>query len=414
MSVPEAVRVIQQALERGNFGRADLLCRHMMEALPDFAWSPLLLAETARRIGELDTGRYWLGQAAQMAAGRALEPEFDRELRRIQGALERTPLPPRRTGWLLIKCWGYGFWSDVEHVLASLLLAEMTNRTPIVHWGQNSYYIDEGTEEAFGTLFDAIAPLSLAELAAEEGAIYPAKYRRDNLDAVGLNIWDGPYSRLSGIYLLNRPERIVVADFFTQVLELLPWLRADHWLHGASPMEAIRLLYEKYLVPAPDIRARIEDFTVQNFARRPVLGVHIRNLDKGSEDPTLHETNRGILTLVDRYLAQVADLRLFLLTDSDQIIEAYTERYGDRVFHIDCSRTTGLVPLTWRQSDNRRELGAEVIMDTYLAAACDYFIGHGGSNVACMVACLKRWPDGTLHLLDDNAKTRRNWLLHDW
>ena len=67
MSVPEAVRVIQQALERGNFGRADLLCRHMMEALPDFAWSPLLLAETARRIGELDTGRYWLGQAAQMA-----------------------------------------------------------------------------------------------------------------------------------------------------------------------------------------------------------------------------------------------------------------------------------------------------------------------------------------------------------
>ncbi|MEX2615767.1 MAG: hypothetical protein WD767_06705, partial [Alphaproteobacteria bacterium] len=89
-------------------------------------------------------------------------------------------------------------------------------------------------------------------------------------------------------------------------------------------------------------------------------------------------------------------------------------RYGERVFHIDCSRTTGPVPMTMRDHGNRRELGAEVIMDTYLAAACDYFIGHGGSNVACMVACLKRWPDGTLHLLDDNVKTRRNWLLHDW
>ncbi|MEX2618158.1 MAG: hypothetical protein WD767_18885 [Alphaproteobacteria bacterium] len=328
MSVPEAVRVVQQALEKGNLGRADLLCRHMMEALPDFAWSPLLLAETARRIGEVDIGRYWLSQAARMAAERAPGPEFDRELRRIRDAIEQTPIPPRRTGWLLIKCWGYGFWSDVEHVLASLLLAEMSNRTPIVHWGQNSYYIDAGTEEAFGTLFDPIAPLNLAELAAEEGDIYPAKYRRDNLDAVGLNIWDGSYSRFSGLYLLNRPERIVVSDFFTQVLELLPWLRADHWLHGASPMDAIRLLYEKYLVPARDIRARVEGFIAENFTQRPVLGVHVRNVDKGSEDTTVHETNRGIPVLVDRYLAQVPGLRLFLLTDSNPVIEAFTARYG--------------------------------------------------------------------------------------
>ncbi len=416
MSIPEAVRVIQQALDKGNLGRADLLCRHMMEALPNYAWSPLLLAETARRIVEVDIARDWAGQAARMAAESASAPgpEFDRELRRVQAAMERTPVHSPRTGWLLIKCWGCGFWSDVEHVLASLLLAEMTNRTPVVHWGQNSYYIDEGTEEAFGTLFDAIAPLTLVELAAEEGDIYPAKYRRDNLDAVGLNVWDGPYSRLSGIYLLNRPERIVVTDFFTQVLELLPWLRADHWLHGASPMEAIRLLYEKYLVPVADIRVRIDEFIAQNFAQRPVLGVHVRNVDKGSEDLTVHETNKGIPLLVDRYLAQVPGLRLFLLTDSNPVIDAYRARYGDRVFHIDCSRTTGPVPMTMWHYDNRRELGAEVIMDTYLAAACDYFIGHGGSNVACMVACLKRWPEGALHLLYDNAKTRRNWLLHDW
>ncbi len=89
----------------------------------------------------------------------------------------------------------------------------MTNRTPVVHWGQNSYYIDEDTDDAFGTLFEPLAPLSLAELAAEDGQIYPPKYHRGNLDAVGLNIWDGPNSRLSGLYFLNRPERILVSDF---------------------------------------------------------------------------------------------------------------------------------------------------------------------------------------------------------
>jgi len=116
-----------------------------------------------------------------------------------------------------------------------------------VHWGQNSYYIDEDTDDAFGTLFEPLAPLSLAELAAEDGQIYPPKYHRGNLDAVGLNIWDGPNSRLSGLYFLNRPERILVSDFFTQIAELLPWVHAGHWLHGATVFDAIRLLYEKYL-----------------------------------------------------------------------------------------------------------------------------------------------------------------------
>jgi hypothetical protein len=54
------------------------------------------------------------------------------------------------------------------------------------------------------------------------------------------------------------------------------------------------------------------------------------------------------------------------------------------------------------------------MIDTYLASACDYFIGHGGSNVAAMVACLKEWKPGTIQLVGDNIKTRRNWLLHDW
>ena len=48
---------------------------------------------------------------------------------------------PKFGGYLLIK--SYGFWSDVEHVIGALLLAEMTGRTPVVHWGGNSYFTDD-------------------------------------------------------------------------------------------------------------------------------------------------------------------------------------------------------------------------------------------------------------------------------
>ncbi len=36
--------------------------------------------------------------------------------------------------FLLIKSWGCGFWSDVDHVMGQLLVAEITNRIPVIYW----------------------------------------------------------------------------------------------------------------------------------------------------------------------------------------------------------------------------------------------------------------------------------------
>jgi len=60
----------------------------------------------------------------------------------VQSAIDEPTLRPfqRVEKFLLIKAWGYGFWSDVSHVLGQLLVAELTGRTPIVHWGQNSLF----------------------------------------------------------------------------------------------------------------------------------------------------------------------------------------------------------------------------------------------------------------------------------
>lgn len=416
MSVPEAVQVIQEAIGKGNYGRADLLCRRMMAALPDYPWAPLLLAATALRIGEFAIGRAWCVETAARIAAHPADsfPEIESELETLTAELDRAVAAPKRTGYLLIKCWGYGFWSDVEHVLASLLLAEMTRRTPIVRWGANSFYIDDTGDEAFATFFEPIAALTIEALAAEAGEIYPPKWHRGNLREEGLNVWEGPGSRLSGLYLLNRPERIVVSDFFTQVMELLPWLSADHWLHGKDAMEAIRFLYEKYFVLLPDIQAEIDSFIAENFQGCPLMAVHVRNMDKGREDPNVLLDNASMLPMIDAYLARDPEARLFLMTDSVQVLGQYAERYGDRVFSTDCARTDGIIPLTWKESDARRRLGVEIVKDTYIAAACDAFIGYGGSNVAGMVACLKDWPEGACRLIGDNIKIDRNWLLHEW
>ncbi len=416
MSVPEAVRAIQESIAKGNYGRADILCRHTMASLPDYPWAPLLLAETALRIGELDASRRWcaVAQAKLTLNPPNAFPEVSANLLRLVEELRQTSQTPVMGGYLLIKCWGYGFWSDVEQVLGALLLAEMTNRIPVVHWGKNSYFTDDPESDAFSTFFAPIAPLTLEQLAEEERVFFPSKWNSRNLAETGLNVWEGEGSRLSGLYFLNRPERVVVNDFFTQVMELLPWLDERHWLFGKDPMTAIRLLHEKYLVVRPEIQAEIDAFITDNFDERPTFAVHVRNLDKGLEDPSVLRDNNDMLPLIDARLAADRKLRLFLMTDSTEVIAQFEARYGDRVFSTDCARTDGYMPLTWRETDTRRRLGIEVIRDTHVAAACDEFLGHGGSSVACTVACLKAWPEGACQLVGDNVKTRRNWLLHDW
>jgi hypothetical protein len=43
-------------------------------------------------------------------------------------------------------------------------------------------------------------------------------------------------------------------------------------------------------------------------------------------------------------------------------------------------------------------LGREVVIDTFLAARCDAFIGDGASGVSQAVTRLKHWPEGTATL----------------
>ena len=39
--------------------------------------------------------------------------------------------------YIVAREWGFGFWSDMGHILSVLLIAEITGRIPVIHWGNN-------------------------------------------------------------------------------------------------------------------------------------------------------------------------------------------------------------------------------------------------------------------------------------
>lgn len=302
---------------------------------------------------------------------------------------------------LLIREWSQGFWSDVDHVLGMCLLAEITGRTPLVWWGAQSRFSRDPAVNAWEQFFAPVSGASLADLAPQ--AKFPAKWQAQPLSGPIRNRWSGAGSRLVGLELMDRDEDVVVSDFHTGMKALLPWLPASHPLAGASLQDAYRALARKYLRPRPEIMAEVERFAAAHFRGRPVIGVHLRGSDKVEEVSELQAILNRYLPIVEERLRARPDAALFLLTDDERVRRHYEERYGDRQIATVCARSSSNVGVHYMADRDPRRIGVEVMVDTYLAARCDEFIGLGFSNVSLYASYLKSWPPGSCLLLDTNA-----------
>lgn len=77
-----------------------------------------------------------------------------------------------------------------------------------------------------------------------------------------------------------------------------------------------------------------------------------------------------IRKLSDKYAIR----NIFLLTDSEEVVDEYRSRYGDRVTFTDCKRLTGSDPAYRMENPMvKRRRGIEAIKDACLAAQCDFY-----------------------------------------
>lgn len=282
--------------------------------------------------------------------------------------------------YLLIKSWGFGFYSDVIAVLGSLLLAEITHRTPVVHWGKNSLF------GSFENFFEPITLVDIDHLSRQKD-FFPPKWNSENLAEENLSKWSGEYSRMDPVSYIAREEGVAVCDFFVGVVDLLPLIPPDHAMYQKSASEIYRWLISKYLRPREEITRRVDAFQKENL-QEPYVAVHIRGSDKVGEIPNLDEVNMSFV----RFLEGVdPGIKIFLLTDDTRWLDITRQKFGNsRVIATDCTRThTNTGP---HYSYSRGvELGKEVMIDAYLASRAGIFIGNGTSSVSLVVSHMKDW-----------------------
>jgi len=395
-----AIRAANEALMRGNLPLADLIAQELLRAEPGNAFAFNVVGIVAARLGSRDEAIAHFKRA--LAAAPYLQTARDN----LQSATAALPSPhmPKADRYLLIEAWGSGFWADVNHAIGSLLLAEITGRTPITSWGANSLFSDGSSNDAFRFFFRPVSDLTRADIPKLGAAdIFPPgkSALRDN--AVKMRE-QGP----AGIYFLNRPETLAVSDYYVGVIDLLPWIPASHAMH-AKPIDNIyRYLKEKYLQPVVEVADDIENFCSTRIRGRQTIAVHVRGSDKVTEFIGLDRFNESYFALLD---AEPHDTQIFLLTEDARLLQAFRERYGARVIATDSLRTaidTG--PHNVAGMDKMR-LGREVLADVFIALECDRFLGNGRSNVSASIEILKDWK-GNARLLAPSQLREPNLYLH--
>jgi glycosyltransferase involved in cell wall biosynthesis len=378
----------------------DLAQAKQMLAAGNFPQAELYLRRYLRAGGQHPEAQHLL---AVVAGGYGIPDGFE---------LVENPISPHGSAaakYLLIKAWGCGFWSDVHHVAGQLLLAELTGRIPVVHWGANSLFGDGAGGNAFELFFEPVSGVTLADLPKTD-SIYPAKWRASGLGADNVAKWDGPGSRQAAPFFFDRQETIAVSDFYAPVSSLIPWIGLASRFHGLSEDELYQQLFAR-LKPLPHIAARAEAFHGAKMAGRHWAAVHVRGSDKIFESKNLHQTNQRYFGFVDRIVALNPEIGVFLLTDSVEVLKVFRERYGDRLVATPALRsqtTTGV----HMQGHPGPTVAEEVMVDALLAVRCDYFVGNQESNVSLAIASLKAWPRGFSAMLGVMSGRAENLRLH--
>lgn len=389
---------LRRAIGSNEINRVNHLCRKELASSPADPDLWLILADIGIRLRRYAAAEVLLQTSAANGA------DTTEALATLAAARANDP-SPREPRYLFIPEWGAGFWSDVAHVLGSLLLAEMTGRIPVVRWGNRSLFSREDHQDAWRLYFEPVSQVASDELVSDTFDYFPDFWGSKRIGDVRRNVLrEGRAAGTFGLPLLARNENVVASDTYLGVPQLLPWLEPGDHLHGKSRLQVMRYLVDKYLRLTPALSRSVDTLAAQALNGRRWLAVHIRGTDKIAEAPDLAEVNGQYIPWVDAFLADHPDWGIFLLTDSVPHFAEMMAKYRGRVIATKSirSRSRGV----HYSGHDPVQVANEVISDTYLAARCDAFVGNGTSNVSLAIEFLKDWPEGAYTLLGPDWRGR--------
>ena len=347
--------------------------------------------------------------------------------------------------FLLIKAWSYILWADVEHVLSQLLIAELTNRVPIVYWPTHCLHNGFVHTNGFELYFEPISPYTIFDIAKPDYTFYPPVWDYDNLlvEDAAKETW--VYRNIGDIMCSD--ANVLIGDVYFDVYNLLPFIKKDHPAYGMTVRQVYCYLFQKYIKIKQDIAVEVQGFYHSWLKdETPALAVHVCRVDKdqviylnksddkhykyysksfskSKKNSTVEKPikvskirrNRRLLEANKIYHEEIHKLiekyniqKIFLLTNSEEIVKEYQLKYSSKLAFTQCKRFNDNGKDNYMESPMvKRRRGIEIIKDTYIASKCDFFIGSDFSSLSHAITFIKDWPDTNVQLLFWRYKNRK-------
>ncbi|MGP7818799.1 O-fucosyltransferase family protein [Niallia sp. 01092] len=313
--------------------------------------------------------------------------------------------------FLLIKSWGYSIWEDVDHVVGQLLVAELTNRIPVVHWGMDSLYSESISSNSFELFFEPISNYTVKDVILPNHTYFPPVWTYENVLVEDADKLKWKNRDLNS--MMNSDANVLVSDVYYHVSSIIPWIKEGHPAYGKTPHQVYRYLFDKYIKFNPEIIKEAKQFihTHPDFRdEKPILGVHIRSNALVNEIGQIYNLNNNYHPVIWNFMHSYQCRHIFLMTDSKKYVTEFGKLYGkyDKLIPSDSKKTflKGRVHPNRSNYPNKRHKGIEleidtreIIKDTYLALQCDYFIGNGYSSLSNTVLRMKDWSESNIKLL---------------
>jgi protein O-GlcNAc transferase len=396
--------------EKGNLAQADAICRIILSKTPNDSMAFYYLGLIAEKLHS----PYHSYRFFKMA----FDNDTNNELAKNKITTYKTPPSidyfvnkENKKKFLLIKAWGCGFWADVNHVIGQLLISELTQRIPVIHWGPNSLFSNNDNENVFNSFFEPVSKYTISDLNKDNYSYFPSKWNKYNLKQEEINKFSGKNSRMASIFYLNRDEDVAISDFYSGVIDIIPWIYDEHPLYNLKVDDIYSYIIRKYLIPKVDIINKANIFFKTKINTDNFIAVHARGSDKICEIKEVGLINNVIFKSINN-INDNDKLPIFLMTDDQKILDKYKLKYKDRLIYTNCNRTINDFGIHYSNFDDKILLGKEVMIDTYIAAKSSYFIGTGFSNASAIIPYFMKNNKHAL-LIGPNIHHDLNYTLHN-
>ena len=295
--------------------------------------------------------------------------------------------------FLIIQALPEGMVAVIRHTVHGLLLAELTNRVPVILWMGRFLYSNNlmfPRENGFIKYFEnnGLCDIRLLQESCKTFAPFgwnEVNIARDDLIEYRSDEHRPEYQPLPPCDIILCKADCVVYTHYQHIIDILPLIPIGHEYYGLQNSVVARMIYQKYFSLAESVSMALNHHRDLFHSGHRVLGIHCRGSDKVSEHPLA--TPRAYKKAITKLMSDTD--RLFLATDSAQSAKQFRQWYASNLVMINCERSSGRRGIHFSAADRERA-GRDFLVDAYLLSRCDLHFGNHGSHVSYFVQAMIR------------------------